>query len=214
MHTSDPRVSQRLVAMTPTRYSWTTCALTRNVLKHSPEIMQDLLRETARMHMTSEDETTFAERTGKNDARISVSRNFPLTHLGGSSTYISRSNVRRVQGGGKSYCASTGLPPTDIQLHTLIEAPSWSLDQAILTISGLPLTTIESIIGDTLPLSQIVDTPYLDGFSIHSIHWNGEIHFRAGGWIRDTAAILTSEASSTVEIKFSNTNDYKPIAMP
>ena len=214
MHIRDPRETARLTAMNPKRYTWMACPLTRNIRKHSPGLMEDMLRRAARMHMKGAKEADFVESQREDGLTFVLKRSFPNKSMDGV-TSGSLANAIRTMMGQKTYTTEDSLPETNVELRTQIDAPGWSLNQAKLRIEALPLTVIHSIINDDLTLSQIIDTPYLDGFSIHSVCWDGKIYRQRQELTEDLKAHLwTADDKERVQIMLEGAHDYRRIQIP
>lgn len=216
MHAQDQAQLARMLATMPSRYTWTACPLTRNISKHSPVLMRDMMRRIEKLHMDGESEDTYVESIRDDGLTFTLKRRFPnkKTDFAGKSL----SDALRTMMGKDTYKSDDNLPESHVELRTQIDAKGWSLNQGKLRVEALPQTIIASIIAGELDINDIVSSPYLDGFSIHSICHGGQTYKDGVVSDLDANVILGVSASKAnlemVEIMLEGAHDYRRVIMP
>ena len=204
MHMKSRDDERRILRMMPERYTWKACRLTRNLMAEGrSRPMQEALERLATWHMKGEKEC----KTGYDTpGGLSVSLARHTDPPPGFSTIDAL--LARMK--NDSWTDENDEPPLEVEIHTTISSvgsAAWSMNQAILAIVKPPGSIVTRLISGDCELKDIVDGPYTQGFSIHSVWWRGE-HWKGGEKIAHNAP---AELSDKLEIMLEGAHDFQPI---
>lgn len=110
----------------------------------------------------------------------------------------------------KSSIWSEKTPEREVDFRSEIRGSQWQLDHQSLRILELPESTTIEIITGRIPIDDIIEAPFIQGFKIHCIWHRGQ------QWIEGEATSLfdpVKEMNRFLDIRFENNDEYKSIPL-
>lgn len=205
MHMRSNEDARRLLRMMPERYTWNACRLTRNLMLEGRSVpMQQALERLAIWHMKGEKEWRTGYET-LSGLQISLARRTdPPVGFKDAKDFLKMIK-------NDSWNTEDEEPVLKVDIVAQIEPPGpnpgWTLNHAKLSIESPPLSVVTRVTRGDAVLTDLIQGPYLDGFSIHSAWWKG------GQW-KDGKEISFNppgEMNTHLEIMLEGANDYQPI---
>jgi len=204
MHMTSDTDARALLQSMPELYNWTACRLTRNLMEECwSDEMQKALARLARNHMEgSKDHQVTCETPGGIVLTLRKHTD-PPPGFSDVDTFLKRFSKG-------TWSTDDDKPAKDVEIHASLGVPGdspWQMNQGKLSIESPPESIVTRILSGRGGLPDVMDGPWMKGFSIHSIWWRGE-HWKDGEKIAHNAP---GEMSTKLEIMLDGNHDYQKI---
>ena len=204
MHMTSDAAARDLLQRMPALYNWTACRLTRNLMEECwSDDMQKALMRLAKNHM---------EGSKKYQVTCETPGGYILTlrkHTDPPPGFSDlRDFLKRFNKG--TWFTDDDKPTKDVEIHACLSIPGdspWELNQAKLAIESPPASIVTRFVSGQGSLSEVIERPWMKGFSIHSVWWRGE-HWKNGEKISHNPP---AEMNTKLEIMLEGANDFQKI---
>ena len=182
MHMRSQHELAKIEAHNRKRYSWTVCPLLARMIENGRSAdVQAAFEKTERLHMTGNDNSNVPIQSHVSGIKLEIRRICdPLPGFTDMDTFLKKFK------NPVEWKATPKLPPVNVHMALDITGQdnAWTLNAKRLAILNPPLSFVTRALAGDICLQDAVNTPYLDGFSIHSIWWNGQ-EWMKGMLLRD-----------------------------
>jgi len=218
MHTRNPaddEAIRRIFNRNPKNYTWEACQLTRALMNDGNSVpMKAALERLAIWHMNGEKDaqTGYETLSGVN---VQLTRRCdPPPGFSDLGDFLKRFKQN-------SYKKTDTDPPREVQITATVtppgDIPAWVLAHDRLVIVNPPESYAQKVIQSKIRLSQIIDSPWLDGVEIDCIFrsnqcWkDGEIVDTFEAVRPQNNPCLPESSDDNLDIKLTGAEDFQEI---
>lgn len=204
MHMTSEADARAILRRMPEFYTWTACRLTRNLMEECwSDEMQKALDRLAKNHMeNSKDYQVTCETPGGIVLTLRKHTDPPpgFSDLGAFLKRLKKD----------SWSTEDEMPAKEVEIHASLGVPGdspWQMNQAKLSLESPPESVVTRILSGHGVLADVMEGPWMKGFSIHSAWWRGE-HWKDGDKIAHNPP---AEMNTNLEIMLEGAHDYQKI---
>lgn len=204
MHMTSDAAARDLLQRMPEFYNWTACRLTRNLMEDCwSDEMQKALMRLAKNHMEGSKEYQVTCETPGGIVLTLRKHTDPPPGFSDLGAFLKRFNKG-------TWSTDDDKPAKDVEIHAslgIIGESPWQMNQTMLAIESPPGSIVTRFLSGQGNLAEVMEGPWMKGFSIHSVWWRGE-HWKDGEKIAHNPP---AEMNTKLEIILEGAHDYQKI---